>query len=168
MQLFIITLALIIIINIILQSTVLTYLSIFGFVPNTALIIVVSISLLRGKYYGGFFGLFVGLIQDIIFGSVIGVNSFIYFIIGYIIGSIQNTIDIENKIIPPICSAVSTIFYNLTYFLFMFFLSRNIPISVMLKNVFSLEILYNSILSIFIYKLFSKFFVVPSLKFGRR
>lgn len=167
-QLTIIIFALIIIVNIVLQSTILPYFNIFGIVPNTALVIVVTISLLRGKYYGSFFGLCTGVVQDILFGYAIGVNGLIYFLMGYMIGTIQKNLDTENKVIPVMCSALSTIFYNFSYFLLMFFLSRNIPIPIMLKNVFSLEILYNSILSIFIYKLFSRFFVVPSLKFKRR
>lgn len=164
----IVGLALTIVINIIIQSTILPYLSIFGIVPNTGLIIVVVISLLRGKYYGSFFGLCVGLVQDILYGHAIGVNGLIYFLMGYVIGTVQKNLDIENKIIPIICSAIGTIFYNFSYFLMMFFLSRNIPIPIMLKSVFSLEILYNSILSIFIYGILSKFFVIPSLKFRRR
>lgn len=162
------TLALIIILNLVLQSTILPYITIFGFAPNTALIIIVVISLLRGRYYGGFFGLCLGLIQDIIFGTVVGVNALIYFILGYIIGLIQSSLNAENLIIPAICTGIGTIVYNSLYFLLMFFLSKNIPIDIMVKNILSIEILYNSILAIFIYKLFSKFFVVPSLKFGKR
>lgn len=164
----ILTLALLIIINLVIQSTILPYMTIFGAAPNTALIIIVIISLLKGKYYGGFFGLALGLVQDIIFGTVIGVNALIYFLLGYTIGLIQSTLNIENKIIPVLCTALGTILYNLLYFLFMFFLARNIPMDVMVKKTFSIGIIYNSLLSIFVYNLFSKFFVVPSLKFGKR
>ncbi len=71
--------ALIIIGNFILQSTVFSQISIFGVVPNTGLIIIVTIALLKGRRIGGVVGLLVGLLQDIIFSPVIGVNGFIYF-----------------------------------------------------------------------------------------
>lgn len=81
MKVKIFTIFTIIIINLILQSTILPYLDIMGVVPNTALVIVVIIALSKGKYYGGFFGLFIGLMQDIIFNITIGINGFIYFLL---------------------------------------------------------------------------------------
>lgn len=164
----ILALSLIMIINLIIQSTILPYIPIFGYVPNTALVIIVVVALLKGKHYGGFFGLILGLIQDILFGTVVGVNGLIYFALGYTIGFIQTTLNVENSIIPAICSGLGTIIYNSLYFLLMFFLSRSIPMEVMIKNTFSIEILYNSILAVLIYKQFSKFFGVPSLRFGKR
>lgn len=162
------TLIIIILINIVFQSSILPYLTLFGFMPNTGLVLIVIIALRQGKYYGGFFGLGLGLIQDILFGQAIGVNALIFFILGYTIGLIQDVLDIENIIIPILSSALGTIFYNFSFYIIMFFLSRDVPTEVMMKNVFSLEILYNVILAALVYKLFSKIFVIPSLRFGKR
>lgn len=154
--------------NFILQSTILPSLSIFGVVPNTALIFVILIGLNKGKYYGGFTGIAIGLIQDIIFATTIGVNAFIYFFIGYTIGSFENTLARDNLITPVICSVLGTVFYNIMYSLFMFFLSREIPFIILMKNVLFVEIIYNIIATIIIYKIISRIFVEPSLKFGKR
>lgn len=159
---------LLILINIVFQSSILPYFTLFGFVPNTGLVLIVIIGLRQGKYYGGFFGLGLGLIQDILFGQVIGVNALIFFILGYVVGMIQEVLDIENIIIPILTSAISTIFYNFFFYIIMFFLSRDIPMEIMMRNVFSIEILYNVVLAALIYKLFSKIFVIPSLRFGKR
>ena len=94
------TLLLILLINIVFQSSILPYFSLFGYTPNTGLVLVIIIALRKGKYYGGFFGLALGLIQDILFGQVLGINGLILFIIGYIIGLIQDSLDIENIVIP--------------------------------------------------------------------
>src|SRR5699024_4173712 len=91
---------LIIIINFIFQSTILPGLSLFGVVPNTGLIIVVLISLLRGKRIGSIAGLLIGLLQDIIFSTVIGVNAIIFFFIGYIIGMNEGKLAKDNILIP--------------------------------------------------------------------
>jgi len=163
----IILLFIIIIVNSIFQSTILPYFNFLGYLPNTSIVLIIGIALLRGKYYGGFFGLAVGLIQDILFSRVIGVNAFIYFILGYIVGYIKNTLNDENAFIPVVFSALGTVFYNLFYFILMYFLARDISISTGLYNIFSIEILYNSILGILIYKILSKIFVKPSLRFGR-
>ncbi len=162
------TLIIIILTNIIFQSSILPYFTLFGFTPNTGLILVIIIALRQGKYYGGFFGLGLGLVQDILFGHAIGVNALVFFIMGYVIGMIQDVLDIENIVIPIFSSIVGTIFYNFSFYIIMFFLSKDIPTEIMMKNVFSIEILYNAITAALIYKLFSKIFVVPSLRFGKR
>lgn len=164
----IIIFALIVIANFIIGTTILPDLSLLGYVPNISLIIVVVISLLKGKYYGSFLGLAIGLIQDIMFSFAIGVNGFIYFTLGFIIGTIEKTINNENVILPIIFSSLGTIYYNFIYFIFMFFLSRKMPNNGLVSMVFTLEILYNGIVSILIYILLSKIFVTPSLRFGKR
>lgn len=69
-----------IILNLVLQSTILPYFEIIGKVPNTGLIIVVIIALAKGRYYGGLFGMLIGLLQDMLFSTTIGVNAIIYFL----------------------------------------------------------------------------------------
>lgn len=162
------SLLLILLINIVFQSSILPYLSLFGFKSNTGLVLVIIVALRKGKYYGGFFGLTLGLIQDILFGQVIGINALIFFIIGYVIGMIQDVLNIENTAIPIIFSAIFTIIYNFFYYIILFFLSRDISREFMIKNVFSIEILYNIIFAVLIFKLFSKIFTIPNLSFGKR
>lgn len=159
---------LIIIVNTIFQTTILPYFAIFGYLPNTALVLTVIISILRGKYYGIFFGLAIGLIQDILFGTVIGINGFIYSMIGYSIGIIQNIVNTENILVPTLFSGIATIIYNSMYAVFIFFLSREITFSILIAKTFSIEIVLNLLVSIILYKLLSKIFKVPTLKFGNR
>ncbi len=158
----------VILFNFLIQSAILPYLSVFGVVPNTGLLIIMSISLLKGKYYGGFIGLAIGLLQDIIFGQVIGVNAFIYFFAGYILGIIAHNLSRDNNIIPILFSALGTVYYNFMYYIFMFFLSRNIPFLSFAKNILIVEIIYNAILSVPIYIIFSKIFVEPTIRFNRK
>lgn len=154
--------------NFVFQSTILPSLAIFGVVPNTALIFVILFSLNKGKYYGGFVGMAIGFIQDIMFSTTMGVNAFIYFFIGYIIGTLENTVSRDSIIPPVIFSILGTIFYNFIYFFFMFFLSRRVHFFVHMKDVMIIEIIYNTIATLIIYKIIGKIFVEPSLKFGKR
>jgi len=154
--------------NFVFQSTILPSLTIFGVVPNTALIFVILFSLNKGKYYGGFVGMAIGLIQDIMFSTTLGVNAFIYFFIGYIIGTLENTVSRDSIIPPVIFSILGTIFYNFIYLFFMFFLSRRVHFFVLMKDVMIIEVIYNTIATLIIYKIIGKIFVEPSLKFGKR
>lgn len=160
--------SIIIIINLVLQGSVLPFFGFLIFSPNLALVSVVVISIFKGKYYGAFFGLFMGLFQDLLFGDVVGVYALIYFLIGYSVGIIKKFINNDNIFIPFIFSGISTIVYNLMYFLAMYFLSKRIPLKLVFIRIFSIEIFYNAILAIIVYKVFSRFFSTQTLKFGRR
>lgn len=161
-------LILIIILNTIFQTTILPYFTIFGYLPNTALIFTVIIAILRGKYYGILFGLAIGIIQDTLFGTVIGVNALLYSMIGYSIGIVKNVLNTENIIVPTFFTVMATIAYNFLYAIVIYFLSREITLYAMIKNTFSIEIILNLLISMTIYKLLSKIFTVPRLKFGNR
>lgn len=158
----------VVIINLIVQSTILPYIAVFGIVPNTAILIIISVSFSRGKYYGGFTGLFIGLLQDILYGTILGINGFIYFFLGYFLGKLESKISRENIVLPLLISILATVYYHIMRYVFMFFLSM--PVSFM--SIFSMdlvvEIIYNLVLMIPIYKLFAKIFNTPDIRFGRK
>lgn len=164
----ILTLGLIIIINLILESTILPLFPVFGYVPNISLVATIILSFRKGKYYGAFFGLSTGLIYDILFGKVIGVKALIYFLIGYYSGELNESFNNDNILIPVLFSAIGTIIYNSLYSLLIFFTSNMIDFSEVVDNVFSLEILYNLILTFIILKIYNKIFTSPSLRFGKK
>lgn len=161
-------LALVVIGNFFLQSSILSYINILGVVPNTALLVIISISLFKGRFYGGFTGLIIGILQDIVFSSVIGIHSFIYFFLGYSVGLVENKLTKDNIFIPLLFSIIGIIYFNFSYYVFMFFLSRDIPLLSFARNILLIEIIYTGILSIPIYKIFSKIFLVPTMRFGKR
>lgn len=164
----IIIMSIIIIVNLVLQGSLLPFFEFLVFLPNPALVSVLVIAILKDKYYGAFFGLAMGLFQDLLYGDIVGLHALIYFLIGYSIGSIKELINGENIFIPFVFSGISTMLYNLIYFLAMYFLSKRIPLSLAFIRIFSIEILYNAILAIVVYKVFSRFFSSQTLKFGRR
>lgn len=157
-----------ILINLIIQSTVLPHFEIFGTVPNTALIMVIVLALARGKYYGGLYGLIIGLLQDVLFSMTIGINALIFFLAGYFIGFVEDTFARDNVVNPVIFTALGTIYYNIFYSLFMYFLSSHITFNAAVKSVFSVEVIYNCIVSVFIYKLFQIIFSEPKIRFSKR
>ncbi|NLK43961.1 MAG: rod shape-determining protein MreD [Tissierellia bacterium] len=164
----ILILILVVLVNFILQTTIFPYISVFGVEPNIALLVVISMAIFKGRFYGAFLGLILGIIQDILFSPVLGVNAFILFFAGYLIGLIENKIIKDNMFIPISLSILATIYYNFTYYIFMFFLSKDISFLSFTRDVLMIEIIYNCILSIPIYKIFSKIYVVPKIRFGSK
>lgn len=164
----IIILILLVLLNFFLQSSFLPYISVFDVVPNTSIIIIICISLFKGRFYGAIFGLFIGLLQDMIFSPIIGINAFIYFFLGYFLGTIENRLIRENIFIPIIFSVLGVIYYNFSYYVFTYFLSQEIPFLYFAKKVLLTEIIYTTILSVPVYKIFSKVFASPTISFNRK
>lgn len=159
---------LIIIINLILQGSIMPFFEFLVYIPNPALVSVVIISIFKGKYYGAFFGLILGLLQDILYGDIIGIYGLAYFLIAYGIGMVHDYLNEENKIIHIVFTAIGTVLYNLIYSLVIYFLARNITFVGSMKRIFSIEILYNCVIAILIYNLFHGLFHKSSLKFGKK
>ena len=158
---------LILMLNFILQTTVFKHFSIMGVTPNTALILVVIFALLRGKYSGAFTGLAAGLLQDIFFGNIIGINALIYFLVGYVVGLLDEKVFKENLVLPFLTMLGSTFVYHMIYYLFMIFLSRNVSFTTMLKDIVVIEMIYNSVLTILIYRKVLKHYRGPRIRFTK-
>ena len=152
--------------SLIIQSTILKHFTILGITPNLALIVLVCFSIFKGKYKGAFLGVFIGIIQDIIFSSVIGVNTLIYFLVGYVVGLFDDKVFKDNPFISTVFTSISTLSYHFLFFVFMYLLySGSMNFFVVLNKIVIKEIIYNSILSIFVYKLFQKYFSKPYFRF---
>lgn len=164
----ILALTLIIIINFILQTTIVPYFEILNVVPNTSLIIVVIIAILNGKVVGSVSGLIIGLLQDVMFSVPVGISSFIYFFVGYLVGMTENKLSRESILLPMSMTILSTIGYHFLYYLFTFFLSYEISIAYIMKNIFVVEVIYNTLLSVILFKLLSRFFQTPSIRFSKK
>ncbi|NLM04653.1 MAG: rod shape-determining protein MreD [Clostridiales bacterium] len=151
-----IIIALIIIGNFILQSTLFPFLNILNVVPNTNLILIVCYAINRDKNKSTILGFTIGILQDIIFGKVIGLNALIYMLIAYIISSINKNIFKENALIAFIFTICSTLFYYLMGLMLIYPLGYNTTFANIFKNKLLVELIYNSILSFFIYNYISK------------
>lgn len=161
-------LLLMIAINFILETTILPYLSFFGVVPNTSLVLIIIIAILVGKRIGSITGIIAGFLQDIMFSSVIGINSFIYFVIAYLIGIAQTKLYKESYLLPVLITVISTLGYHLLHFIFLYFLNYDVSLISILKEVTIIEIIYNCIVSILLYKPILRLFSSPSIRFIRK
>lgn len=155
----------IILLNFILQGTLFQYFNLFGVLPNTSLVIVVCFSLFTNKNKGALYGFVIGLLQDIIYGQALGIYALIYMLIGYGIGLINTKIFRDNLIISFFITSIATSFYILMNVLIMYLLGYEIGITSFLGFPIILQVLYNSIISIFVYFYVLKFYKKRILKF---
>ncbi len=163
-----ITIFVIMAINLVIQATILQHFRIFDVLPNTSLILIVVFSVLLGKNNGAIIGLITGLVQDIILGSPIGINAFIYLIIGVVIGRLESNIFKDNNLTPVFFTIMATIVYHLLFIGIMYVSNSGFNFLLVMKNILIIEVIYNSILSIFIYKLIYHLCRNPNYKYKVR
>jgi len=149
----IITMTILLILNFILQSTLLQHIRLNSVIPNTAIVIIVSMSLLRGRTEGSIIGFCSGFLQDIFFGSSLGFYALLGMLIGYYIGKYHANYYRENFALPVFFCFIVTIIYETIIFIFgpffngsfnyiYFFIRKIIPCAV-----------YTAVTAIIIYRL---------------
>lgn len=148
-------------INFILQTTVFRFFEIMNVIPNTTLVLVIIVSFLCKERYGIVYGIIFGLLQDIFFGEIVGVAAFIYFTIGIVVNDVKGYIYKDTILSSVLITAVSVTYYHLAYWLLMRLFDMNIGFMYILRNVFVIEIFYDILVSIIIYKiLFNQLYTV--------
>jgi len=142
------------IIIVILQTTVLQYIAFKGVVPDIVLILLVFLSIYRGRMTGQVTGFSIGLIKDIIGLSPLGFNSLILTIIGHVGGIFHKKVFLDPVVLPLVMVGISTIVkYILSIFCISIF-SLPGPEHYFLNSSFWIELVYNVVLAPFMFLLF--------------
>ena len=151
--------ALILILNFILQSTVFQYIAVMGVKPDTALAIVVALGTFMGRERGALVGATAGMLQDIVFGKPVGITTLSYMLTGYILGENSGKVFKEHMVVPLIFTAGATVVKYIILVFFNYVLGIDTPILTYLRYFLPVEMVYNCIVSMILYRfLFALFF----------
>lgn len=148
-----IIMALILIINMLFQSTVFQYVEIMGIIPNTYLIIIISFAFMRGDIEGAVIGFAAGLLQDVFFGKYIGMNAMLGMLTGLVCGKPSEEFFRENFILPLLLTISGIFVYELLYYIFNILLLGYTDILYFIRNIILPEVVYTALISVFLYKL---------------
>jgi len=143
----------ILIVNFSLQSTLFQYIEILGVRPNTALIIIVSYSILRGDVEGAILGFFAGLLTDIYFNSYIGLYALMCMLIGYLCGKPFKNFFRENFFLPLSMVAVSSLLYQFIIYIVNFLFKAELDLPYYFRMIILPGSVYTLILTVPIYSL---------------
>ena len=97
------------VISVILQTTLLAKLSIFGSSPDLPLALIVSIALFKGPFYGVSAGFTLGLLFDLFSGGPLGVQSFSKVVVGYCMGFVSGRFYSDNYITQSASGFIATL-----------------------------------------------------------
>ena len=151
-----IVLFLIISICFVLQTTTFQTLSFAGIAPNLLIIVVASFGLMRGKTEGMYIGFFSGLLIDIFFGFYLGVYALLYMYVGDVTGLFQKRYYPEDIKLPLLIISASDLVSNLLVYLILFLTRSRYDFGYYFGNVILPELVYTTIITIFLYLLLLK------------
>jgi len=154
--------SLIVLVNIVIQSTIFPYIRIYDIQPNSMLIIVVIYGILRGDVEGGIFGFFSGLLVDVFFAKYIGLNALLGMLVGYFCGKPFRDFNYENYILPVVSVAVATLLYNFAFYFINYFFKGELDYVYYLYKIILPETIYNVVLCVPLYTLI--FFINQKLE----
>lgn len=133
-----------------LQTTVLEHLKVYGVKPNLYLVFLIAVALLRGNAEGAAVGFFCGLAHDALSSTVLGFHTLLGMYLGLLIGSINKRLFRENFIVIIFFTFASTVVYEFAVF-FLTSLGSNIDFAYGFSTKILPEAIYNSVVSILVF-----------------
>ena len=136
-----------------LQSTVFQYLQLANIGPNLLLIVVVSISYIRGPKEGMAYGFLCGLLLDCQYSEILGLYAFLFILVGYFVGFCNKIYIEEDYALPIVLVGLGDIVFNMLFYIINFLLRNRTDFLYYFKRIILPEAVYTILVSIFLYKL---------------
>lgn len=143
----------------IIQSSLLSKITILNVIPDLALIILVYVSYINGSMTGQITGFISGFFLDFISIAPLGFNALSRTIIGFILGLIKGNFFLDIIIFPALLCAGATIMKALIISLIHYLFNANTPVYTFTNQILWTEVIYNTIAAPFVFallKLFNK------------
>ncbi|NDL67949.1 rod shape-determining protein MreD [Anaerotalea alkaliphila] len=142
------------VLNIVFQSTLSPAIAINGVVPNFMMVTIVSFAILRGRVEGALIGLVFGLTQDILFGDVIGFYLLLYFYAGFLCGHLNRAFYRESIMIPLVMVGISEFLFNMLVYVSTFLFRGKVDFAVYLFYTIIPVVTYTTLAAVILYRLY--------------
>lgn len=139
------------------SSSIFDFISVSGVKPDISLIILIFIAYNNGSVSGQTIGFFNGLIEDFLSLSSLGFYSLIRTTLGFLYGIFEGSFTIDPVIIPVLFTLFGTILKKIMEWFLSSIFSVSLLNTILFDSTFWIEILYNCILSSFIFALLKLF-----------
>ena len=146
-----VTVAIIIIVCFLLQTTVFQALSFASISPNLLIVVVSAFGFMRGKKEGLFVGFFSGLLVDVFFGNILGFNALIYMYIGYVNGLFSSIFFPDDIKLPMLLISASDLICNLCVYFFLFLFRKRFSFGYYVLHLMIPELVYTLLVTILLY-----------------
>lgn len=130
----------------VLDNTVMPFISIKGYFPSVLFTFAILFSLVNGYWEAVFMGAFSGLLQDVYFLNIFGVNALTNLLLCLVAAYIGENILKQKKLIPVILNFILT----MVKFILVYFIYKLAKIKMNLDGIFIMG-LYNMVIAFIMY-----------------
>ncbi len=148
---------LILIVAVLFETSILSNIFFLPAIPDFLLMCTLYFSIRNGKTSGEVNGFLSGLFLDALSGTPFGLNMLIRTLLGYAGGAFCNMLNIQSFLVSLMTGFVATIAKAVVFFLLSFLFPGYINHYHIFTSVFVFELLFNTILTPFVFKLLSNF-----------
>jgi rod shape-determining protein MreD len=141
----------------ILQSTLLSHLTLYRAVPDIALGIIVYSAYINGVMTGQVSGFFYGLALDFLSAAPLGLNAFVRTIIGALAGLMKGTFFLDFLLLPMLLCASATLIKALFLFLLSLLMGNMIQSYPLAAPVLWAELALNTLSAPLLFALLKRF-----------
>jgi rod shape-determining protein MreD len=138
---------------VVLQSTLLHWVSIHGVKPDLGLIILVFVAIRRGSMTAQLSGFATGIVEDFLSLSPLGFHAFVRTVVGFLYGLTVGSIFVDPILMPLILTIVATLFKAFISSLLVSFLSIPAEGFSVFTGPLWIELGYNAVLAPFLFAL---------------
>ena len=142
-------LGLLVLVAVLLQTSAVAQLSLFGATPDLVPLVVISVGLLAGPVPGAVTGFAMGLFVDFALLQTLGVSSLVLVIVGHFAGRLRETVrDPEATLLPLAAGAAGTATALVVFSVMQFLLCVDAPVSRELFRQILATILINTLIAL--------------------
>jgi rod shape-determining protein MreD len=147
--------AAVVILALAVQSTVLSYATILGVIPQVVLVVVMSLAFTDGERVGLVVGFFAGLLQDLQLpvGSIVGLYALVYTLVGYGVGSLRDYVPSDSVWTPVLTVAAASAAVEASYATLAILFGQEWVSIGFTAKVIGLVVLYNTLLTPLVFPL---------------
>lgn len=149
---------------VILQQSIFSGINIFGVTFDIVYVYIVCYSIVRDEVESVIVAIFTGILRDAFFPAVFGMNTVLYILTVYTIGFLQKRIYKDTIVIPMIFTFIAACVKGVVYFCYFYVVSYKFDFSYHMTSVILLEGLFNSLMSIIIYRMVKRMDSINILK----
>lgn len=149
-----VTLAILILVCFLLQTTVFRSLEMGQVGPNLLITITISFGFMQGKKEGLMVGFFSGLLIDIFYGDFLGFYAMLYMYLGYLSGFFCKIFFDEDIKVPIFMVAAGDFLLNMMIFILRFLFRGRVELFSYIKMIIFPEIVYTVLISVILYRIF--------------
>jgi rod shape-determining protein MreD len=137
-----------VIVTVVVQTSLAPFLTVLGAKPDVALVMVISLAMMRGPVWGASVGFATGLLIDIALFQTLGISSLLYTLAGYFSGRYAEGVDPYSWFPPVFTVFVSTLVVEVLRAMIMFLLGVEAPVSFVLIRIVLPTAVLNGLLAV--------------------